>query len=175
MFNYLTDEIKKMKANVISIGIDNKLIKSLTQNDNINVYNINKNNNTIGFRRKKRTTSSGKNINIKKLSKYFKKKSIDYILCDYEQIMMYYKHIFRDSIYLNKEKIYFYAKDNIDIDYINKYKRYNSKIIIKKFKDYNVVIIHNNQAKTNKFKNICFFIVDTVSNLLDFISNTLTG
>ena len=69
--------------------------------------------------------SNGKNINIKKLYKYFKKKSIDYIICDYEQITKYYKYVFRDSIYLNNGKIYFYLNKNIDMDYILKYKRYD--------------------------------------------------
>lgn len=175
MFKYLTNEIKEMRGNVISIGVDDKLINALKRNSNINIYSINKTDSSIVFRKKKRTTSSGKNINIKKLSKYFKKKSIDYILCDYEQIMLYYKYIFRDSIYLNNNKIYFYAKENIDMDYISKYKRYNSKITSKKFDGYNVIIVDNSKAKTNKVKNAWFLIIDTFLNFLDFISNILAG
>ena len=86
MYKYLLDVIKNMEGNVITIGIDDKLINGFKKNKKVNVYEINKSENVSLFQRKKRKMSNGKNINIKKLYKYFKKKSIDYIICDYEQI-----------------------------------------------------------------------------------------
>ncbi len=164
-----------MDGNVIAIGIDDKLTNMLKKNKNINVYEINKVDGVALFQRKKRKLSNGKNINIKKLYKYFNKKSIDYIVCDFEQIIKYYKYFFRDSIYLNNKMIYFYIKDDMDMDYIFKYKRYNSEIKVKEFEGYKVITIDNSKAKTNKIKNICFYCSDTVTNILDFISNILVG
>lgn len=175
MFKYLDSEIKRFEGNIIAVGIDRKLSETLKKNKKINVYEINKADGIALFQKKKRTTNQGKTINIKKLKKYFKNKSIDYIICSYEEISKYYKYFFKDSIYLNKKKIYFYVTDDIDIDYINKYKRYNGEINIKEFKTGKVIIVDNKNSKTNFFKNIIYFIVDTITNFLDFISNILVG
>ena len=128
------------------------------------------------FQKKKRKLeSNGKSINIKKLHKYFKKGSINYIIVDYEQILKHYKYVFMDSIYLSKGKLYFYMPKGIDSDYINKYKRYNSKINIKEYDNTKLVIIDNSKSKTSKLKNIVYLIGDTMTNLIDFISNILVG
>lgn len=175
MFKFFKSITADMSGKIITIGVDDKIITMLKQNKKVEIYDINKSSRIALFQKKKRTTSSGKKINIKKLYKYFKKKSIDFIICDYEQITGYYKYIFRDTIYLNSSKIYYYAKKDIDIEYISKYKRYNSKITIKEFKDYNVVIIDNSNSKTSKFKNIRFYFSDTLNNFIDFISNVIVG
>lgn len=175
MFKFFKSITKELSGKIITIGIDDKIITMLKQNKNVDIYDISKTTGISLFQKKKRTTSSGKKINIKKLYKYFKKKSIDCIICDYEQITSYYKYIFRDSIYLNNKKIYYYAKKDIDIEYINKYKRYLSKITIKEFEDYNVIIVDNSNSKTNKLKNIIFYISDTFNNFIDFISNVIVG
>ncbi len=175
MFNFLLNEIKKMEGNVLTIGINNKLIDGLNKNKKVSVYEIKPFEKFKVFQKKKMNMSNGQTINIKKLSKYFKKNSIDYIICDYEQIIKYYKYVFKDSIYLNNKKIFFYASSDIDYEYILKYKRYNSIIDIKEYDKNNLVIVDNKNSKTNKFKNIIFFINDTFNNFLDFISNILVG
>ena len=176
MFNYFYDEIKKMEGNVLALGIDDKLINALKRNKKINAYEISKSERISLFQKKKRKMeSNGKNINIKKLHKYFKKNSINYMIVDYEQILKHYKYVFKDSIYLSKGTIYFYASKDIDIDYLLKYKRYNSKISIKEYKDTKLIIIDNCDAKSSKFKNLLYLISDTFSNFLDFISNILVG
>lgn len=175
MFNYLKDEIKKMEGNVLSIGISDTLIEQLKKNKVIEAYDISRSKDVSFFSRKKRRLNGGKNINIKRLTKYFNKKSIDYIICDYKQIQSYYKYIFRDSIKLNRGKIYFYADKDIDMDYILKYKRYNSKIDIKEYKDTKLIIVDNKESKSNMFLNIIYYISDTVCNIIDFISNVMVG
>ena len=176
MFKYLYDEIKNMEGNVLAIGIDDKLINAIKKNKNINAFEINKSERFSLFQKKKRRLeSNGKSINIKKLHKYFKKGSINYIIVDYEQILKHYKYVFKDSIYLSKGKLYFYMPKDIDSDYINKYKRYNSKINIKEYDNTKLVIIDNGEAKTSKVKNIIYLFSDTMTNLIDFISNILVG
>jgi len=176
VFKYLIEEIKKMEGVIISIGVDDKLINALKRNKKINAFDISKSERISFFQRKKRTLSStGKRINIKKLRKYFKKHSVENIICDYEQITKYYKYIFKDSIFLTKGKIYFYANKDVDMEYILKYKRYGSEITIKDYDRTKLIIIDNENAKTNKFKNVCFMISDTVNNFIDFISNVIVG
>ena len=176
MFKYLYDEIKNMEGNVLAIGIDDKLINAIKKNKKVNAYEISKSERFSLFQKKKRRLeSNGKSINIKKLHKYFKKGSINYIIVDYEQILKHYKYVFKDSIYLSKGKLYFYMPKDIDSDYINKYKRYNSKINIKEYDNTKLVIIDNSKSKTSKLKNIIYLIGDTINNLIDFISNILVG
>ena len=176
MFKYLYDEIKNMEGNVLAIGIDDKLINAIKKNKNISAFEICKSERFSLFQKKKRRLeSNGKSINIKKLHKYFKKGSINYIIVDYEQILKHYKYVFKDSIYLSKGKLYFYMPKDIDSDYMNKYTRYNSKINIKEYDNTKLVIIDNSKSKTSKLKNIVYLIGDTMTNLIDFISNILVG
>ena len=175
MFKYLEEQIKNMKGNVLAIGIDEKLIKSIKKNDSIEAYEISRCDNVSFFSRKRRLLDRRKTVNIKRLPKYFNKKSIDYIICDFDQITKYYKYVFRDSIKLNRGKIYYYAKNEIDMDYVLKYKRYKSKIEVKEYEKTKLIIIDNRKAKTNIFKNIIFYISDTFCNFIDFISNIMVG
>ena len=178
MYKYLIDILKKIEGNVIGIGLDTKLLDGFKNNNRVNVYTIDQAKPGISVsKRKKRTTSSGKTINIKKLYKYFKKSSIDYIICNSSEINEYLKYYIRDSIYLCKKKIYLYGtKDEIDVDLFKKrYKRYKSIIEIKEFKDSILLIIDTTNSKSNWFLNKLYFISDTLYNLVDFISNVLVS
>lgn len=178
MYKYLIEIIKKIEGNVIGIGLDDKLLAGFKSNNKVNVYTIDKAITKIGFtKNKKRKTSSGKTINIKKLYKYFRKNSIDCIFCNAEEINDYLKYFIRDSIYLDKKVIYLYGeKEIIDVDlYKKRYKRYNSKIEIKEYKNNLLLIIDNSNSKTNWFKNKIYYIADTFYNFIEFISNVLTS
>lgn len=176
MYNYLLGVIKNIEGNVIGIGLDYKLLDGFNKNNRVNVYTIDRSKSGIGFgKSKKRTTSSGRTINIKKLYKYFKRSSIDYIIGDIEEVNDYLKYFIRDSVYLDKKKIYLYGnKDVIDVDLLKKrYKRYKSNIEVKEYKDSFLLVIDNENAKTNWFKNKIFYIFDTLYNITEFISNIL--
>lgn len=178
MYKYLLDIIKKMEGNVIGVGIDSKLLDGFNKNNRVNVYTIDNAKPGIGISKsKKRTTSSGKTINIKKLYKYFKKNSIDYIICNTEEVNDYLKYFIRDSIYLNNNKIYLYGnKDNMDIELLEKrYKRYKSIIEVKEYKDNVLIIIDSSNSKSNWLKNKMYFISDTLYNIVEFISNVLVS
>ena len=176
MFKYLYEEIKKMEGNVLAIGIDDKLINAIKKNKKVNAFEISKSERFSLFQKKKRKlASSGKIINIKKLHKYFKKKSINYMIIDYEQILKHYKYVFKDSIYLSNGKLYFYLNKDIDIDYLLKYKRYNSKIEIKEYDNTKLVIIDNSDVTFSRVKNRLYLIGDTFNNFFDFVSNIFVG
>lgn len=176
MYKSLLEIIKKLKGNIIGIGLDDKLLSGFTGNNLVNVYTIEKDKNisTLG-KSKKRKTNSGKTINIKKLYKYFKKDSVDYIICNVEEVNDYLKYFIKDSVYLNNKKIYLYGtKEIVDCDLLKKrYRRYKSNVEIKEFKDNILLIIDNSNSKSNWVLNKIYFIKDTFYNLAEFISDIL--
>lgn len=180
MYKYLLEIIKKIEGNVIGIGLDDKLLDGFNKNNRVNVYTIEKAKPSFGMgggKNKKRKTNSGKTINIKKLYKYFKKNSVDYIIGNIEEVNDYLKYFIRDSIYLDKKMIYLYgSKDKLDIELLSRrYKRYKSNIEVKEFKDSVLLIIDNSKVKSNWFKNKGYYISDTMYNLVEFISNILVS
>lgn len=178
MYKYLLEIIKKIEGNVIGVGLDDKLLLGFSKNKKVNVYTIEQSKSGLisGLgKRKMRKTSSGKTINIKKLYKYFKKQSVDFIICNVEEVNDYLKYFIRDTIYLNKKNIYLYGnKSDIDTELFEKrYKRYNTKIEIKEFKDSILIIIDSSESKRNWFMDKLYYIKDTLYNIVEFISNVL--
>ena len=173
MFKYLIDIIKKIEGNVLTIGIDDKLLIGFNKNDKVNVYTLDRAKGLFG-KSKKRKDNQGKTINIKKLKKYFHKKSLDYIIIDYNEIVDYLKYVVRDIVLLNSNNTYIYCDNDCDIDIIaNRFRRYGAKAKIKSFKDKLVIEIDNSNSKTNWFKNKIYYIKDTIYNIGEFISNIL--
>lgn len=180
MFKKLESVIKNLKGNVLVIGIDDKLISYFDKNNFVNLYSIYSNNlsglNNIFFKNKKRKTNKGKSINIKKLKKYIKKKSTDYIILNFDEIIDYYKYIIKDTIYLNNKKIYVYSSLNVDPELILKlYKRYNVVIEVNEYKNGYLYIIDNTNGKNNYFLDKLYMIKDTFYNMAEFIGNILVG
>lgn len=156
--------IDGFSSNVIGIGTEKKLIDSLNKNKNITECNIINN-------KKTKTNGKGRSkyIYIKKLRKVFKKKKVDYILCNYEVIKPYLKHFVKDSIYINRGKLYFYGSD-IEIDnLLARYKRYNIEYKITN----NILEIDNKLSKNNFIKDCFYYIIDSINNVIDFIGNLL--
>lgn len=177
MFNRLEEIIKKVDGNVLSVCLDDKLMNAFNNNKKINLYSIDSNTNA-GFIRKKskRKTNKGKVINIKKLRKYINKKSVNYIFCNMNEMFSYYKYFIKDSIYLNNNKLYIYAHNDIDKDLLIKnYNRYNVEIEYIEYKNGYILIINNRNSKTNFIKDILYFIKDTFYNIAEIIGNLLIG
>lgn len=176
MFNRLEEIIKKIDGNVLTVCLDDKLMKHVYDNNKINLYSINSNNDTGLFSRKKnkRKTNKGKIINIKKLRKYIKKKSVKHMFCNMNEMFSYYKYFIKDSVHLNNNKLYLYFNKKIDKDLIIKnYKRYNIKIEEIEYKEGYLLIINNQESKTNLIKDIIYFIKDTLYNIAEAIGNLL--
>ena len=179
MFNRLKDIIKKTEGNVLVVGLDDKLLETFNGNSRVNLLSI-YSEKTITLTRKlfkknkKRRTNKGKIINVKKLRKYIKKKSVDYLIINMEEIIEYYKYIIKDTIYLNNNKIYIYSSNKIDKDFIiKKYKRYDVKIDVSEYKNGYILTIDNNNGKNNMFKDFIYLISDTFYNVAEFIGNVL--
>lgn len=175
MFNKIEKIIQKTEGNVLVICIDDKLLNAFEKNNKVNLYSIYSNKFTGSlFKKKKRQTNKGKTINIKKLRKYIKRKSVDYLICNIDDVKEYYKYVIKDTIYLNNNKLYLYSSNEVDKEFIiDKYKRYNVNIEVNEFKNGYLLIIDNANSKNNCFKDILYFIKDTFYNMAEAIGNIL--
>ena len=162
----LLSEAKNFSGNVLGIGdIDDKLVDILNKNDSVNELNIiSKKNYNMGS-----CSGKTKKITLKNLRK-FKKKKVNYLIVDYDNINNYLKTFIKDSIYITKEYIYFVTNDKKIVTY---YRRYKTQIKEVKCSDKSIYIIDTRLAKNNKIKEFIYSIVDTISKLIDLITNLL--
>ena len=165
------DIAKCVSGNVLGIGVDEKISKILEQNDR--VLNCNLLNSYSNTTNKKETKKQRiKKIRIKKIRKTFKKKKVDFIICNIEEIQKHMKTFIKDSIYINKQILYIYNINDEEYkkEIIKKYKRYNTNI---EEIDSKTLKIDNSKAKTNIIKDSFYLIVDTLISLFNIISYIL--
>ena len=184
MFKKLEELIRKTEGNVLAICLDDKLMDVFNKKDGINLYSLTSNKSIdfiTGFMSKKKKekpkykkNNKGKDINIKKLRKELNKKSVDYLFCNMDEMVDYYKYFIKDSIYLSNNKIYIYFDKKIDKDFIIKrYKRYNVKIKETEYKNGHLLEIDATNSKNNFFKDKIYFMSDTMYNIAEFIGNLM--
>lgn len=166
---------KNVSGKVLVIGVENKnVLQVLDKNKNIaELY-------TMNFNGKKKSKDKGvgrrgKTVSIKKIRKIFKKKRIDYIICNIEDINRFLRTFIRDSVYINKTKLYIYGtKDNLDSELIEKrYKRYNTNIIVTEYNKELLIEIDNSKAYNNKIKDIFYNISDICYSIVNAIGDLL--
>lgn len=166
---------KNVSGKVLVIGLENKTVEQvLDKNENITeLY-------TMNFNGKKKTKDKTKGrryktISIKKIRKIFKKKRIDYIICNIEDINRFLRTFIKDSIYINKTKLYIYGnKEILDSELIEKrYKRYNTKISITEYNKELLIEIDNSNAYNNKIKDIFYNISDICYSVVNIIGDLL--
>lgn len=157
--------IQTLEGNVLGIGLSKEMVEAIEKNDEIIECNLLNSYSKEQPGKRKRS----KTIKIKKLNKYFKKKSVDIILCDYETIQKYMNTFVKNSVYINRKQLYFFG--NIDKDFISKrYHRYHTTI---SFISKDIAMIDNTNAKNNKLKDFGYHIMDTITTAIDFIGDVL--
>lgn len=175
----LYDELKDIKGNVLCICVsDNKIMKLLNKSNDVNLFEFNRNEKRKLFsKRKKVKLNNEKKVNIKKFRKIFKKKKIDYIIIDVNNIYDYFKYMASNSIYVCKKKIYLYGKsDFISADSVSKkFKRYNANVESIQIDDEYLVVANVKNSKYSRFKEIFYLFIDTFINLGDMITFLLTS
>lgn len=173
----LIEEAKKFVGNVVCVGVkNNDLLAALNQNKKASIYTVD----PCGKRklfssRKKTKTNDGKKINIKKLRKTFKNKSIDHLVYDLNEMYEYFKYFIGDSILITRGKIYIYGNSHF-IDpktLMKRYKRYNTTVYLEIDGDNFTIAIDATESKTNWLKNRIYLIIDTFHNIGDMISVVL--
>ncbi|MDD3392074.1 MAG: hypothetical protein PHE54_00780 [Bacilli bacterium] len=172
---YLSDNLKKAKGSVLAIGLnDQKLLDDMEKNNDITYVELLSTN--IGSDGSKKSWFT-KKVTIKEFKKKYKKKKINYIVCDYHLIKDQLKHFIKNSVYINKEYLYLFGdKDEIDIDLITKrYSRYNTSIDIIENNKEVLIVINNSKAKNHFFKDIYYLIIDSLYNVLDLLGTFLAN
>jgi len=165
--------INSFKGNVLAIGIDDNLADAIDKNDLItNCDILNYVSSKTDYKETKQKKM--KTIDIKKIRKIYKKKKIDYIICEYNQIEKYLNSFVKDSVYINSSKLYFYGNFNEQL-LLKKYKRYTNNINLIYHKKDVIIEIDNTNTKNNIFKEFFYKIIDGVSNLIEIIGDVLMG
>ena len=172
--NDIVKIINNLKGSLLGIGFDdNILLDAIENNNNIQTCYILTPKN-IG-NKKFTLTKRGRNkkINIKKIKKHFKKKSIDNIICKYEVIKPFQKSFIPNSIYLNKKYLYIYGnKQEINI-LKQKYQRYTKNIQIENLENISILKVNNTNTKNNFFKDNYYKIKDTLSDIIELLTDLL--
>ncbi len=171
----ILEDIKKFKGNVLCIGVnESKILNELNKNKKINLYELKRKYNRKLFSKKKKfKISNDKTVSIKKFRSIFKKKSIEYVIIDLNNIFDYFKFIVSNSIYICNKRIYIYGDTKyFDSELLSsKFKRYTDCIETIKVDDTAYLIIVD--CKNTKFsfiKEKFYLIIDTLQNIGDFIS-----
>lgn len=168
------DIAKVVSGDVLGIGVDETISEILQQNERVlNCNLLNSFSKTENSKQEKKQRL--KKIRIKKIRKVFKKKKVDFIICNIDEIKKYLKTFIKDSIYINKDILYIYNIEDEELkkELIKKYKRYNVKIEELKDNKKTILKIDNKLSKTNIFKDTFYLIIDTLIQLLNIISDIL--
>ena len=170
-------KLKEAKGNILGIGLDKEeYIEALEKNEQLRVCNLLK---SYDGPSTFENTGRQKKIHIKNLRKKFKKKRVDETFCNYKEIISYQNTFIPDSIYISKTKIYLYGtitneKDQENIKKIlKKYNRYKIKIEKNEEKKSFLYIIDTSKTKTNRITNSIYYIIDTISDGIEYIVNLL--
>ena len=168
------DIAKCTSGNVLGIGVDEKISEILEMNDLvINCNLLNSYTKDVGIKGGKKQRL--KKIRIKKLRKFFKKKKVDFIICNVDEIKKYFKTFVKDSVYINKDMLYLYniCDNDLKDELVKKYKRYNTNV--EEISDNNGIIlkIDNKNSRTNFFKDVFYLVIDSFIQLLNLISDLL--
>lgn len=179
----LNDLSKEISGSVLVIGYEENstLVKTLKESKKTTiVYTLNSNGNTILKRQNKKKKLNGeKDINIKKLSKELKKQrqSFDYIICNFETILPFFRGFIKNSILTANKKIYLH--DNVSTynadEIIYRYQRYGCKIKKEEEKGMYLITINSEKIKLSKFKLFIYKIRDLFYDFFEFIGNVLIG
>lgn len=171
-------KLKEAKGNILGIGLDKEeYIEALENNEQIKICNLlNSYDGPLTYENKGRQ----KKIHIKNLRKKFKKKRVDELFCNYQEIIPYQNTFIPDSIYINKTKIYLFGstnskkeKENIE-KILKKYNRYKIKIEKNEENKSALYIIDTSKTKTNRIVNLIYYIIDTISDTIEYILNLLS-
>lgn len=173
---FLQNRIKNMTGSLLGIGITSEKLKNaITNNNKITLCNLLEDTPKGIGKKKFNIINKPRTINIKKIKKVFRKKRVDNIICNYNTIKQFQKTFVRDSVYINKGKLYIYGNKE-DLENIKqKYERYTKDIELKnKNKDY-ILIINNENTKNNKIKDIVYWWIDTANSFIDFLTLILVN
>lgn len=168
--------INDIEGKLVCIGLnDEYLIDKIQKNLKISYCDL-LNSNTFSIKKVEKKKKQ-KNLSIKDFRKYFKKKKVNYIICNIKDMEKYLPRFIPDSIYISNTSIYMYGdKDIYDLETLQKrYKRYNVQIeVIESEKEY-LLKINTKEAKNKIFKDKLYFIIDNIQIFIDKIGDLIVS
>lgn len=174
MNKQILEIINNMKGSLLGIGLnDGTLLDAIESNDDIHTCYILSNLSLTGKKFSMTRRGRNKKINIKKIKKYFKKKSLDNIICNYDIIKQFQRSFVPNSIYLNSGYLYIYGSKTEIESLKQKYQRYTNDIEISSSEDGFIMKVNNENTKNNFFKDTLFKIKDLGTDVIDFITELL--
>lgn len=168
----ITSIIKKLKGSVLGFGLSKTLMKEIKKNQNIIKCDL-IDSDVIGDLEENK---KAKKFHIKNLRKKFKKKKINYIICNYESVLKYQDKFIKDSIYLTNDTVIIYNLNEEKKDVLNKkYNRYKTNINIIQTKNKYIMEINTSKAKNNKFKELYYSVIDFIIKIDNIITELLVN
>lgn len=160
---------KQTKGRVVTFGLEEKYIKFLEKNkdivtlDTLNSFSKNK----------KKLKGISKNIPIKKIRKYFKKKKIDTIFYQVDYMKPYLLQLPKEIICIGKKDLYLIgSKEEIE-NTLPKFERYTSCSKIDEYQDKSIAHFIITNVKNNKIKELIYYIIDITLNITDVLQDFL--
>lgn len=174
MNNKILEIVSQLKGSLLGVGItDTNILDAIENNDDIHTCYILSNLSLTGKKFSMTKHGRSKKINIKKLRKKFKKKSLNNIICNYDIIKQFQRSFVPNSVYLNNGYLYIYGKKKEIESLKQKYQRYTNDIEIIENKDGFIMKINNQNTKNNFFKDTLFKIKDFGNDTLEFLTDLL--
>lgn len=171
----MTEEIKRIlksiKGRVIAFGFKtDKFERILELNKNITSFDVL---NEVS-RKKEKIFGRSKKVNIKDLRKKYKKKGIDVIILNVDEMNKFMTYLIKETVYIGK-RLYLYGCKESVLSTLKKYKRYNVTYEEVDFKDNLLVKLDISNGKNNKIKDSLYIIKDRTNDFLNMLTDFLTS
>ena len=170
MDNDLKKLCKEVEGRIVTLGLEEKYVKFLEKNKQIttlDAFDI--------VSKKKKIKGKFKNISINKIRKYFKKKKIDAIFYQTDQMENHLFHLPKEIIYIGKKDLYLIGKKESILKTIPKFERYTPYKEKKEYKDKILVHFTLDCVTSNKIKDFLYFITDNFISLFELLQDYLTN
>ena len=174
MNKQILEIIENLKGSLLGIGLsDENILDAIEDNENIKTCYLLNNLSLTGKRFSITKHGKNKKINIKKIKKQFKKKSLDNIICNFNIIKQFYRSFVPNSIYLCNKTIYIYGSKEDLKQLKNKYQRYTKNIELNKYDENYLLKINTQNTKNHFFKDLLYKIKDFGSDAANLITDLL--
>ncbi len=172
-FSDLKKEVNNLSGGILLIGdLNSKNFPISNKNKLTDIYYLNGDDDDLDDEEID-TKDIASNIHLRELHKYFKE-GIDNIYCNYLEVKSYFPSFFRESLRITKKNIYLVLKNKNDYKRLaKKYGRYNITCNLYSFKKCNIMVIEANDIIVNPFKEIYYYIIDSIEKAYNYISDQI--